>query len=139
MIAAVVAAAVVLAVAGVFGYKHFIAGGSDEDQIRALVANLTTDFNNADGAAMATLMCGEIKKGAGVSGAFIAAYASDQLRTKLDENGTASTSLANVHVTGNRATAQVTTLWSKSPGNPNTETESFVKENSSWKLCDASG
>jgi hypothetical protein len=80
-----------------------------------------------------------MRKGAGVSGAFIAAYASDTLRSQLDENGTASTSVANVHVTGDHATAQVTTIWSKSPGNRNTETESFVKENGSWKLCDAFG
>ncbi len=135
VIAAVIAAAVVLAVAGVVGYKFFLAGDSDEAQIRALVAKFTTEFNNADGAGVGSLMCSETTKAPAGVGAFAAAYTSEQLRAYLDEYGTVSSSVAEIHVTGNRATAQVTTTASKSPGNPSTDTDSFVKENGSWKLC----
>lgn len=135
VIAAVIAAAVVLAVAGVVGYKFFLAGGSDEDQIRALVAKFTSDFNNADGAGIGSLMCSEVTKAPAGTGAFAAAYTGEQLRAYLDEYGTVSTSVANIHVTGNRATAEVTTTASKSPGNPSTDTDSFAKENGNWKLC----
>jgi Protein of unknown function (DUF2510) len=139
VMAAAVAAVLVLVVAGYFGYQFFFGAGSDEDQIKALVATFTTDFNNADGPAIASLMCGEGTKTPGVAGAFVAAFTSETLRSQLNENGTASTSVANIHVAGNRATAQVTTTWSKSPANPQTETDSFTKENGTWKLCDAQG
>jgi hypothetical protein len=137
-IVAAIVVVVVLAVAGVFGYRYFIAGGSDEDQIRALVADFTTDFNNADGAAIANLICGGGKKAPGIAGAFVAAYTSETLRSQLDQHGTASTSVSNIHVTGEKATAQVITTYSKLPNSPVTETESFAKENGTWKVCDAS-
>jgi Protein of unknown function (DUF2510) len=136
VIVALVAAAVLLAGGGVFAYK-FLAGGSDEDQIKALVGKFTTDFNKADGAGIASLTCSEGTKAPAGARAFVAAATSEELRAQLDENGTASTSVANVHVTGNRATAQVTTIWSKSPGQPDVETDSFAKESGSWKVCGA--
>jgi ketosteroid isomerase-like protein len=135
---AVIVAAVALAGAGVFAYKY-LAGGSDEDQIKALVARFTTDFNNADGSAIASLTCSEGNKIPAGAGAFVVGYTSEKLRDYLDEYGTISTSVANVHVTGDRATAQVTTVGSRAPGQPNVETDSFAKENGSWKVCGAAG
>ncbi len=139
VITAAIVVLVGLVVAAFFGYKFLFAGSSDEDQIKALVATFTTDFNNADGSAIASLMCGGGVKAPAGAGAFVAAFTSETLRSQLDENGTASTSVANIHVTGSRATAQVTTRWSKSPANPQTETDTFTKENGTWKLCDAQG
>ncbi|ORV50925.1 hypothetical protein AWC05_28365 [Mycobacterium florentinum] len=138
MIVAAIAVVAVLAVAGVFGYKYFIAGKSDEEQITALVATFATDFNNADGAGIDSLICGGKTKLSGVGGAFAAAYTSDGLRGILDENGAVSMSVANIRVNGNHATAQVTSTWSKSPTSPSTESSSFAKENGNWTICDAS-
>lgn len=131
---AVIAAAVALAGAGVFAYRY-LAGGSDEDQIKALVAKFTTDFNNADGAGIASLTCSDGNKVPAGAGAFVVGYTSEKLRDYLDEYGTITTSVANVHVTGNQATAQVTTVGSKAPGQPNVETDSFAKESGGWKVC----
>ncbi len=57
MVIAAIVAVVVLAVAGVLGYKFFLSGNSDEDQIRALVQNVTTAQNNADGPGLLKLDC----------------------------------------------------------------------------------
>jgi hypothetical protein len=127
VVVAVIAAAVVLSVAGVLGYKFFLAGKSDEDQIRALVQNVTAAQNNADGPGLLKLDC---------------AYAqarnpatSQMLRNDLNDQGAVATSVADVRVSGDHATAAVTTTRSKYPNEKATETWSFVKENGSWKWC----
>jgi hypothetical protein len=127
----------VLAIAGVVVYK-FALGDSDEDQIKGVVKTLTDDYNNADGAGMATLYCGQATKGPRGSKALIGLVTSEMLREDLDEYGTVATSVTDIRVTGDRATAVVTTTRSKSPNDVNKETDPFVKENGGWKVCPAS-
>jgi ketosteroid isomerase-like protein len=134
VIIAVIAAAAVLAVAGVFGYKYFFAR-SDEDQIRALVATFEKDYNNADAGGLMTLVCSQPAVGLSASKSLGEAAFAQELRRHVDESGSAATSVANIHVTGDRAPAQLTTVWSKSSDNPSTETGPFVKENGTWKMC----
>lgn len=134
---AVIGAVAVLAVAGVLVYKFVLSGGSTspEGQIRALVKTFTTDFNNADGAALATIMCGQPKQTSGFSKALTGSLAGANVSDMISEQGTITTAVSNIRVTGDRATATVTTTWSKSPNEPTSETDLFVKENGSWKVC----
>jgi hypothetical protein len=127
----------VLAVAGVLVYKFVLPGGatSPEGQIRTLVKTFATDFNNADGAALATLMCGQPKQTSGFSKAVMGSLASENVSEIISDQGTITTAVSNIRVTGDRATATVTTTWSKSPNEPTSETDLFVKENGSWKVC----
>jgi hypothetical protein len=137
VIAAAIGAVAVLAVAGVLVYKFVLPGGatSPEGQIRALVKTFATDFNNADGAALATLMCGQPKQTSGFSKAVMGSLASENVSEIISDQGTITTAVSNIRVTGDRATATVTTTWSKSPNEPTSETDLFVKENGSWKVC----
>jgi hypothetical protein len=142
VIGAVIGGVAVLAVAGVLGYKFVLpAISSPEDQIRAVVKAFTDDYNNADAAKLLTLICDRSKgdlgssKGLGFLKSLGVAYASDELRQKVDESGTAATSVTDIRVTGDRATATLTTTFSKSPSDNGSETDSFAKENGSWKIC----
>lgn len=127
MVIAVVAAVVVLAVAGVLGYEFFLSGNSDEDQIRALVQNVTTAQNNADGPGLLKLDCAYSQARNPAT--------SQMLRNDLNDQGSVATSVADVRVSGDHATASVTTTRSKYPDEHATETWSFVKEKGSWKWC----
>ncbi len=132
LIAAIVVA--VLAVGGVVAYKWVLpALSSPEDQIRALVQTMTDDYNNGDGAGMATLWCSQSmeKKAYNALGA---AFANAHIREELAENGTATTSVTDIHVTGDQATAAITTTKSKR-NKASTENMPFAKENGSWKFC----
>ncbi len=125
-----IAALVVLAVGGFLGYKHFSksAPASPEDQIKAVVQREATDYNNSNFSYDSETDC--------------KARASDneakeveklrQLRAQL---GTMSASVANVHVTGDQATADVTAKFENVPDQPVTENEKFVKEDGRWKDC----
>lgn len=126
VVAAVVAIAA-LAVAGVFGYKFLLGGKSDEDQIKALVQNVTTHQNNADGPGLLPLMC---TKSRGQNPA-----TSQMLRSAVDDQGTSATTVTEVRVTGDHATATVTTTRSKYPEDHEPETWAFVKENGTWTWC----
>jgi hypothetical protein len=133
----VMAAIAVLAVAGVLVYKFVLSGGSSspEGQIRALVKTFTTDFNNADGAGLAAIVCGQPKQTSGISKALMGTFTRANLSEMISEQGTVTASVSNIRVTGDRATATVTTTWSKSPNEHTPETDVFVKENGSWKVC----
>jgi hypothetical protein len=109
-------------------YKYVFAK-SDADQINALVQNVTADQNNADGPGLLTLLCTTAR---GRNPA-----TSEMLRNDVNEYGTVATSVTDIRVTGDRATAQVTTTRSKQAGESDTETQSFAKENGSWKVCPA--
>ncbi|WP_082958202.1 DUF2510 domain-containing protein [Mycobacterium alsense] len=126
VVAALIAVAV-LAVGGVLGYKRVIAPKLAENQIKTLVQNVTNAQNNADGQGLLQLDCERARGQNPVT--------SQMLRNDIDEEGTVATTVTNVHVTGDRATATVTTTRSKSPDDHMPETWSFVKEKGSWKWC----
>jgi hypothetical protein len=135
-IGAIVAIAVI-SIACFLGYKFFfatpenhqvatgpaIAGSADEDQIKNLVQMWTDDFNNRDLAGMRSLMC---------SGA--------QLPTDVfalrDKVGNFTNQATNIVVTGDQATAVVTSSWS-GPGGTGGERfdNTYAKENGNWRIC----
>ncbi len=123
---AVAAAIVFLAVAGVLAYKFVFKGSSDEDQIRKLVQTATTDENNADAPALKALVCNKARD---------RITTSEEMREGLNEDGTYATTVTDLHVTGDQATATIVTTRSKTPNDKTSEAASFVKENGSWKLC----
>ncbi|WP_131806116.1 hypothetical protein [Mycobacterium alsense] len=126
-VVAVLIAVAVLAVGGVLGYQRVIAPKLAENQIKTLVQNVTNAQNNADGQGLLQLDCERARGQNPVT--------SQMLRNDIDEEGTVATTVTNVHVTGDRATATVTTTRSKSPDDHMPETWSFVKEKGSWKWC----
>jgi ketosteroid isomerase-like protein len=139
---AVIGGVAVLAVAAGLAYKFVLPRiSSPEDQIRGVVTAFNNDYNNADFAGLMTLVCDQSKGDLGGLKALSVlkdlgeAEASDQLRQMRDEKGTATTSVTDIRVTGDRATATVTTTFSKSPSDSGSETDSFGKENGSWKIC----
>jgi hypothetical protein len=134
VIMAVVAAAVV-AGAGVliwvFAFKGSNASeSSPEDQITALMKNVDNYLNNADAAGLASLLCDAQKNSPGRH-----IHTDDQLRTQRDVVGLEMTSVADIHIAGDDATARVTVSWSKAPQDDVTETVKFVRENGGWKVC----
>jgi hypothetical protein len=82
-------------------------------------------------------MCGQPKQTTGFSKALIGTFTSANLSEMISEQGTVTTAVSDIRVTGDRATATVTSTWSKSPNEPSSETDVFVKENGSWKVCGA--
>jgi uncharacterized protein DUF2510 len=136
LIIAAVAAIAVLAVGGVLVYK-FVWPGTDtpEGQIKALVKAFTTDYNNADAAGIAGLVCGQ-SKNAGPSTALLGSLGSAELRELISDKGTiTNAAVSNIHVNGDRATATITVTMSKSPNESTPETDAFAKENGRWKMC----
>jgi hypothetical protein len=129
-IAALIAVIAAVLAGGFFAYKYVFAGNSDEDQIKALVQNVTAHQNNADGPGLLTLLCSYAKAHNPAT--------SPMLRNEINQYGTVATSVADIHVTGDRATAVVTTTMSKSPNDHNPDTWSFTKEGGSWKYCPSS-
>jgi Protein of unknown function (DUF2510) len=121
----VVAVIAVLAVAGVLVYKFVLPRLSPpEDQIRTVVKAVNDEMNKADGAGLARSTC------AGAD-----PLTSDELRQQREQHGTIATSVTDIRVTGDRATGTITDTWSDAPNTPVSGTQSFVKENGSWKIC----
>ena len=144
-----IGAIALLSIAGFFGYKSLFAksdehqtvansgsgqisgnsgsgpnfGGADEVQIRQLVQVWTDDFNNRDLAGMQSLMC---------SGSQIPRNPFEL----LDKVGKFTNTVINIVVTGDRATATVTSTWSSawSTGGERFD-NSYAKENGTWKIC----
>jgi hypothetical protein len=126
-VAAVIGVVAVLTVAGGLAYKFLLTGNSDEDQIKALVQNVTAHENNADGPGLLPLLC-TYDRGHNPS-------TSQILRKEVDQYGTATTSVTDIHITGDQATATVTTIRSNMPGETYPHNRSFAKENGSWQYC----
>lgn len=126
----VVGAVIVLAAGAVAVYKLGFSGNSapPEDQIRSLITTFTTDLNNGDGAGMAALFCDETKTRIPTSG-----NASTASRAAV---GTAASSIADIRVTGDKASGTVTTTWSNAPFDTTSVSQSFVNEGGSWKMCE---
>jgi hypothetical protein len=120
---------VVLAVAGVlvgvFAFKG--SNVSPEDQIRANVKTWDDDLNNADPAGLRSLICAK-------DSSDYQPPTSDELRKQRDEMGIATSSVTDIHVTGDRATGKVSSTRSKL-SHSTTVTLRFVRENGSWKQC----
>lgn len=139
MLIAALAGVIVLVAAAAGFYVFFY--NTDEHQIRAVTKEFVTDYNNGDGTGLAKLLCSQaLGAPPGTSGFLIGVAGSamnSQLQNELNDKGTASLSLSDIHVTGDRATATVTTTYSKTPSDKQTETDPYVKENGAWKLCPA--
>jgi hypothetical protein len=136
------AGVVVLVVAAAVGFYVFIYN-SDEHQINAVTQDFVKTYNNGDGDGMAKLLCSQaLGTPKGTSGFLLGVAGvamSSELQKQLDELGAISMSVSDIHVTGDRATASVTTAYSKAPADKQTETDPYVKENGSWKVCPADG
>jgi hypothetical protein len=138
VILAVLAAAVV-AVAGVLIWVFAVNGGntpesSPEDQIRSLMKSVDDYLNNADAAGLASLLCDAQKNSPGRH-----VHTDDQLRKQRDVVGLETSTVTDIHITGDRATASVSISWSKAPQNDLTETVNFVRENGGWRVCGVEG
>lgn len=131
----VILAVIVLGVGGFFAVKHFSKHPtSAEDQIRAVDQRETDEYNAYNVSFDPELEC---KANAAYEQAHV-----KQARKLRDESGTISSSVANIHVTGDSATADVTVKFQKAPDQPVTIPSQFVKEDGKWKDCtppDSSG
>jgi hypothetical protein len=131
----VVLGAAVVAIAGVliwvFAFKGSNASeSSPEDQIKALMKSADNYLNNADAAGLASLLCDAQKNSPGRH-----VHTGDQLRRQRDVVGLETSSVADIHIAGEQATARVSVSWSKAPQDDLTETVKFVRENGGWKVC----
>lgn len=128
VIIGVIVGVIVLGAGGWFGYQHwFNKAKSPEDQIRNVVQREMDNFNASNFAHDPAIEC----KSNG---------ASDEKHEKegpsiLAKAGKTSASVANIHVTGDSATADVTLSFSKVPGRNPVVHYQFVKEDGSWKEC----
>ena len=99
-----------------------ISSNADEGQINQLVQAWTNDLNNRDLAGLNSLMC---------------AGSVSQLPRNIfytrDKIGPLSSAVSKIFVSGDRATASITSTWSN--GTHNAETDIYGKENGSWKIC----
>lgn len=121
-------AVIVLVVGGFFVYKSFSKPSSPEDQIRAIAQKKADEFNAPNYSYDPQLVCK-------------ANVAQDekefkQARKLTSQTGTISISVANIHVTGNEATADTTFKFQKLPDATKTESAKFIKEDGKWKSCD---
>jgi Protein of unknown function (DUF2510) len=99
-----------------------IAANSDDDQIKHLVAAWTDDLNNRDLPGLTSLMC---------SGS--ASQLPHNVFYTRDKIGPLSSAVSNVVVRGDQASASITSTWSN--GTHNAETDTYGKQNGSWKIC----
>jgi Protein of unknown function (DUF2510) len=128
VIIGVIVAIFVLAVGGFLGYKHFGKSGprSPEDQIKSLVQREVDAWNRFDFSYNPEDQC---KANTGNDPQV------EENRTLRAQIGTTSASVADIHVTGDQATADVTFKFQKLPDKPLAHTLQFVKEDGRWKDC----
>lgn len=125
----------VVAVVGVLIYAFAFKGGnasdnSPQDQIRALMKSTDDYLNNDNAEGLASLLCDAQKNSPSFH-----AHTGDQLRKQRDALGLETSSVTDIDVAGDHATARVNISWSKSPQYDLTETVEFVRENGGWKVC----
>jgi hypothetical protein len=130
-----VLAAAVIAVAGVLTWVFAFKGSnapesSPENQIWALMKSVDGYLNNADAAGLASLLCDAQKNSPGRH-----AHTDDQLRKQRDVVGLETSTVADIRITGDHATARVSISFSKAPLDDLTETVNFVRENGGWRVC----
>jgi hypothetical protein len=102
--------------------EHQTSGNSDQGQIKQLVQTWTNDLNNRDPAGLTSLMC---------SGS--ASQLPHDVFYTRDKIGPLSSAASNIDVSGDRATATIISTWSN--GTHNSETDTYGKENGSWRIC----
>ena len=91
----------------------------------------TDDYlNNDDAAGLASLLCDAQKNSPGFN-----AHTNDQLRKQRDALGLETSSVEDIDVAGDHATAKVNISWSKAPQYDLTQIVKFVRENGGWKVC----
>jgi hypothetical protein len=131
LIIGIIVAVLVLPAGGYFGYKLLGKGGSrsPEDQIRTVVQSFIEDYNSSNFSKILELQCKKYAAGDKAQ--------AQQGPTLREETGTMSASVANIHVTGDQATADVTLKSAKAPDQPKTDSWDFVKEDGRWKECGA--
>jgi len=112
---------------GFFGYKHFTKK-SPEDQIRATVQHEFADYNASHFEHAAQWQC---KANASPDNA-------KEGRDLRAQTGTVSASVANIHVNGDKATADVTMTFEKVAGQSKVMPMQFVYEDGGWKDCTVS-
>ena len=128
---------VVLAVGGLLGYKHLgksrldnaekaLLAPSPEDQIKALVQREVDAWNRSDFSYNPEDDC---KANAGNDPHV------NENRALRAQTGTMSASVADIHVTGDQATADVTVKFQKLPDKPLAHSLQLVKEDGGWKDC----
>src|SRR5262249_22950771 len=115
MVILAVLPAPVVVVAGVLTWVFAFKAGdaseySLEDQIRALMRSVDNYLNSADAAGLASLLCDAQKNSPGRH-----AHTDDQLRSQRGAIGLETTSVADIHIAGDNATARLTVSWSKAP------------------------
>ena len=130
-----VLAAVVVGVAGVLIWVFAFSGSnasesSPEDPIRALMKSVDNYLNNADAAGLASLLCDAQKNAPGRR-----VHTDDQLRKQRDVVGLETSTVSDIHIAGEHATARVSISWSNAPQDDLTKTVEFVQENGGWKVC----
>jgi hypothetical protein len=136
----VIAAVLVLvvALAGLSVYLYFALRGesgtsassslSAQDEIRATVKGMESAYNDGDADKLGTYFCANRK-----------VMSSSKLQTVLAQKGTMSTTVSNIVVNGERATAKVTFRFSKASADTDTEYQSYVYEDGAWKYCGLAG
>jgi hypothetical protein len=130
-----VLAAVVVAVTGALIWLFAFTGSnasesSPEDQIRALMKSVDNYLNAADATGLASLLCNAQRNAAGRH-----VHTDDQLRKQRDVVGLETSTVSDIHLAGDHATARVSISWSKAPQDDVTKTVEFVQENGGWKVC----
>ncbi len=126
MLAGIALVVALSAGAGFFAYKHFTKK-SPEDQIRATVEHVLADYNASHFEHDAQWQC---KANAGPDN-----NSAKEGREVRMQTGTASASVANIHVNGDKATADVTMTFEKAPGQNKAMSMQFVNEDGRWKEC----
>lgn len=126
MLAGIVLFVVLSAFGGFFGYKHFTKK-SPEDQIRATIAHEFADYNGSRFKYDAQWQC---KASAGPDND--SAKEGREVRTEM---GTVSSSVSNIQVNGDKATADVTVTFQNAPGQSTVMHLQFVNEDGRWKDC----
>ena len=130
-----VLAAAAVAVAGVLIWVFAVKGRNDsesspEDQIRALMKSVDNDLNTADAAGLASLLCDAQKNSPGRH-----VHTDDQLRKQRDAVGLETSTVTDIHIAGDNATATVSISWSKAPQDELAETVKYSLEAGGWKVC----
>jgi Protein of unknown function (DUF2510) len=130
VIIGVIVALVVLAVGGFLGYKHVVKSppASPEDQIKALVQREADAWNNSNFSYDPETDCK-------ASASDYTEKQAEKLRNLRAQLGTTSASVANIHVTGDKATADTTLKFQNAPDHPVITNEQFVQEDGRWKDC----
>jgi hypothetical protein len=137
-IGAIVAAVAALAVGGCLPHNHSGASESGstesssakspEDQIKTVVQRQTANFNGGNFSYNPELDCAANAK------EYTAKHANKQREIQA-QTGKLSTSVTNIKVSGNSATADITIKFENLPDKTTTQSAQFVREDGHWKDC----